>query len=63
LGSIQKKTIFIQNKTIKIGLKVCLLNNPLAQKFLNQKVTNQTNPRYLNKKKINRVDLKIMVQP
>jgi hypothetical protein len=32
-----KKNIFIQNKTVKIGLMMCLPNNPLGKKFLNKK--------------------------
>jgi hypothetical protein len=37
-----KKIFFIQNKTVKIDLKVCLSNNLLGQKFLNNK-RNQPN--------------------
>jgi len=62
LGFIWQNIIFIQNKIIKIGLRVCYPNNPLGQKFLNKKVTNQTKPRYLTKKKTNHVDLKTLVQ-
>ena len=42
LGFVWQKLIFIQNKIIKIGLKVCLSNNPLGQKSLNKK-NNQPN--------------------
>jgi hypothetical protein len=43
---VWQNTIFIQNKTVKIDLKMCLSNNPLGQQFLNnkKKVTNQTKP-------------------
>jgi hypothetical protein len=33
----QNKIIFIQNKIVKIGLRVRLPNNPLCQTFLNKK--------------------------
>jgi hypothetical protein len=36
-GLFRKKTIFFQNKTIKIVLKVYLPNNLLGQKFLKKK--------------------------
>ena len=50
LGFVWQKLIFIQNKIIKIGLKVCLSNNPLGQKSLNKKIINQTKPKYLTQK-------------
>jgi hypothetical protein len=42
LGLVRQKNIFIQNKTVKIDLMMCLPKNPLGKKFLNKK-SNQPN--------------------
>jgi hypothetical protein len=41
-GFVWQKIIFIQNKMVKINLRVCLINNFFDKKFLNKKC-NQPN--------------------
>jgi hypothetical protein len=61
---VWQNTIFIQNKTVKIDLKMCLSNNPLGQQFLNKKKSNQPNKALVpDPNKTNQVDSKILVQP